>query len=231
MTTDDDIVEADDDSDEEGSREPWRFDPQKAVYGDVPENEVELRPLAIANSIAMLLSSSATQSEHVGDLEWDRDAVYSAALVERWTRDYRTGRMVLTVDEWEEHAIESRSRGRAQLPDLQEGEYVGEWVVGEFRINEDEPFVAVGVLQRNGKARLLGPDELRNFNAEAGSPAHYRELKAEGEADERDARAAGRLAELRDLGPEFVQRFVDLDQGELDALNELREQRQGPPEG
>lgn len=231
MTTDDDIVEADDDSSEEDSREPWQFDPREAVYGVVPENEVELRPLAIANSIAMLLSAAAPQSEHIGDLEWDRDAVYSAALVERWTCDFRTGRMVLTVDEWEEIAIESRSRGRVQLPDLQEGEYVGEWVVGEFHINEDEPFVAVGVLQRNGKVRLLGPDELHGFNTEAGSPAHYRELKAEGEADERAERAAGRLAELRDLGPEFVQRFVELGQKELDMLNELREQGQGPPEG
>ena len=231
MTTDDDIVEADDDSSEEDSREPWQFDPREAVYGVVPENEVELRPLAIANSIAMLLSSSATQSEHIGDLEWDRDAIYSAALVERWTRDFRTGRMVLTVDEREEIAIESRQRDRDRLPSLHEGEYMFEWVVGEFRINEDEPFVAVGVLQKDGSVRLLGPDELHDFNAEAGSPAHYRELKAEGEADERAERAADRLAALRELGPEFVQRFVDLDQGELDALNELREQGQGPPEG
>ena len=231
MTTDDDIVEADNGSDEEGSREPWRFDPRKAVYGKVPQNEVELRPLAIANSIAMLLSATTTQSDHVSDLEWDRDAVYSAALVERWTRDFRTGRMVLAVDEWEELASESRSRGSERLPDLQEGEYVGEWVVGEFTINEDEPFVAVGVLQQNGLVRLLGPDELHDFNAEAGSPAHYRELKAEGEADERAERAADRFPALRDLGPEFVQRFIELDQQKFDALNELREQGEGPPEG
>ena len=231
MTTDDDIVEADDGSDEGGSREPWRFDPRQAVYGEVPKNEIELRPLAIANSIAMLLSATTTQSEHISDLEWDRDAVYSAALVERWTRDFRTGLMVLTVDEWEELASESRSRGRDRLPALQEGEYVGEWVVGEFSINEDEPFVAVGVLQRDGLVRLLGPDELHDFNAEAGSPAHYRELKVESEADERAERAAERLPALRDLGPEFVQRFIDLDQEKLDALNKLREQGQEPPEG
>ena len=222
MSTNDDTIEGDDAV--EDLDEVWGYDRRKAVYGAVSENEIELRPLAIANSVAMILTAH-TSREHVSEEEWARDAVYSAALVERWTHDLYE--IVQTVDELEEQAASARAKGQWQPVGPERGEYDFEWVVGEFKINSSAPFVAVGVLQRDGSVRLIGPDQL-NFNDMAGSPQHYRELSAEQDEEEREATAAGRLEALGELGPGVAERLIDiLDDEALSKLVEgLRKRRE-----
>ena len=217
---DDDAIETDDDV--EDLDEVWGFDRRKAIYGKVPENEIELRPLAIANSIAMILTAH-TSWEHVSETEWRRDAVYSATLVERWTHDFDD--MVLLVDEWEELAADARSRGNPMIDETTD-EHPLEWVVGAFQLNRDAPFVAVGVLQKDGSVRLVGPDEL-NFNDTAGSPEHYRELSSERGEEEREQAAADRLEALRALGPGVAERLLNvLDDEALAKLVEGLRKRQ-----
>lgn len=222
MSTNDDTIGGDDAV--EDLDEVWGYDRRKAVYGKVAENEVELRPRAVANSVAMILTAY-TSRELVSEEEWARDAVYSAALVERWTHDLYE--MVQTVDELEEQAASARAKGQQQIIGPKRDEYDFEWVVGEFKINSSAPFVAVGVLQRDGSVRLIGPDQL-NFNDMAGSPQHYRELSAEEDEEEREAAAADRLEALSELGPGVAEPLLDiLDEEALSKLVEgLRKRRE-----
>ena len=222
MTSDDDAIEANDDTVED-LHEVWGYDRKKAIYGKVPENEADLRPLAVANSIAMILTAH-TSREHVSEAEWGRDAVYSATLVERWTHDF--DHMVTTVDELEELAMSQRAGG-AHHSDLSPEEYDFEWVVGEFKLNKDTPFVAVGVLQRDGSARLLSPNELQDFMTDTGSPDHYRVVSSEWAEEEREKAAADRLEALRALGPGVAERLLDvLDDEALAKLVEGLRKRQ-----
>ena len=223
MSTNDDTIGGDDAV--EDLDEVWGYDRRKAVYGKVAENEVELRPLAVANSVAMILTAH-TSREHVSEEEWARDAVYSAALVERWTHDLYE--MVQTVDELEEQAASARAKGQQQIVGPERDEYDFEWVVGEFELNKEAPLIALGVLRRDGSVRLLGPEQMHDFMTAPGSRQSERVEGSEWDEEKREEAATDRLATLRTLGPGVAEPLLDiLDEEALSKLVEgLRKRRE-----